>query len=68
MSKEEYATELVKMGFKALLECGVIIITIESEKDAKKANKAIKEIGYKSSWGWRIEKCCVTDIPKNQSK
>jgi hypothetical protein len=39
------------MGFNATLISGVIMITAEDEKTAKKANKAIKELGYKSSWG-----------------
>lgn len=68
MSKEEYATKLAEMGFTVALINGVIMIMSEDEKTAKKANKAIKEIGYKSSWGWRIDKCCATGIPENQSQ
>lgn len=68
MSKEKYALKLSEMGFTVALTNGVIMITAEDENTAKKANKAIKELDYKSSWGWRIDKCCVTDIPENQSQ
>lgn len=68
MTKEQYANKLFEMGFNVSLISGVIMIMSEDEKTAKKANKAIKELGYKSSWGWRIDKCCVTDIPENQSQ
>ena len=68
MSKEECATKLSEMGFNVTLTSGVIMIMAEDEKAAKKANKAIKEIGYKSSWGierrrngWQTEKAkCET--------
>ena len=56
MSKEETATKLSEMGYNAVLDSGVIMITVADEKTAKKANKAVKEIGYNSSWGYRIEK------------
>lgn len=55
MSKEEAVIKLSEMGFKAVLDSGVIMITVTDEKTAKKANKAVKEIGYNASWGWRIE-------------
>ena len=55
MSKEEAVIKLSEMGFKAVLDSGVIMITVTDEKTAKKANKAVKEIGYHASWGWRIE-------------
>lgn len=68
MTKEQYANKLSEMGFNVSLISGVIIIMSEDEKTVKKANKAIKELGYNSSWGWRIDKCCVTDILKNQNQ
>ena len=55
MSKEEATTMLSEMGYNAVLDSGVIMITVADEKTAKKANKAVKEIGYNASWGWRIE-------------
>lgn len=51
MTKEQYANKLSEMGFTVALISGVIMITAEDEKTAKRANKAIKELGYKSSWG-----------------
>ena len=51
MTKEQYANKLSEMGFNVSLISGVIMIMSEDEKTAKKANKAIKELGYKSSWG-----------------
>lgn len=55
MSKDQAVSQLSNLGFNATLESGVIMITVADEKTAKKANKAIKEIGYDASWGWRIE-------------
>ena len=55
MSKEEAVIKLSEMGFKAVLDSGVIMITVADKKSAKKANKAVKEIEYNASWGWRIE-------------
>ena len=55
MNKDEALTRLSEMGYNAVLESGVIMITVTDENTAKKANKAVKEIGYDSSWGWRIE-------------
>ena len=68
MTKEQYANKLTEMGFTVALINGVIMITAEDENTVKKANKAIKEIGYKSSWGierrhngWQTEKAkCET--------
>lgn len=51
MTKEQYANKLAEMGFTVALINGVIMIMAEDEKTAKKANKAIKELGYKSSCG-----------------
>lgn len=56
MNKDEAVTKLSEMGFKAVLDSGVIMITVVDEKTAKNANKAVKEIGYDSSYGVRIER------------
>lgn len=59
IDKQEYVTMLVKMGFKAFLSNGIIKITVENKEAFKTAENAIKEIGYKSSWGVSIgeDKC-----------
>ena len=53
MSKEDAVVKLSEMGFSATLESGVVMITVDDEKSRKKANKAIKEIGYVASFGVR---------------
>ena len=55
MSKDEAVTKLSEMGFKAVLDSGVIMITVADEKVVKKANKAVKDIGYDASYGIKIE-------------
>ena len=54
MSKDEALTRLSEMGYNAVLESGVIMITVADEKAVKKANKAVKDIGYDSSYGIKI--------------
>lgn len=54
-NKDQAVSQLSNLGFNATLESGVIMITVADEKTAKKANKAVKEIRYDASWGWRIE-------------
>lgn len=56
MSKEQAVLQLLNLGFNTVLESGVIMITVADEKTTKKANKAVKEIGYDASWGVRVEK------------
>lgn len=56
MNKDQAVSQLSNLGFNAVLESGVIIITVADEKTAKKANKAIKEIGYDASYGIKIVK------------
>ena len=55
LQKDEAVKRLSEMGFKAVNESGVVMITIPTEKAIKKAQKAIKNIGYKCSWGIRVE-------------
>lgn len=54
-SKDEAVTRLSDMGFKAINDSGVVMITIPTEKAFKKAQRAIKDIDYKFSWGIRVE-------------
>ncbi|MBO7713943.1 MAG: hypothetical protein J6S85_10265 [Methanobrevibacter sp.] len=54
-SKDEAVTRLSDMGFKAINDSGVVMITIPTGKALKKAQKAIKDIGYKCSWGINVE-------------
>lgn len=44
------------MGFNASVLSGIVMIIVKDEKDARKANRAIKDIGYKSSFGITIER------------
>ena len=44
-----------KMGYNAILDSGVIIITVDNEKAVKMANKSIKATGYNASYGIRIK-------------
>lgn len=44
------------MGIKATVVSGIIMMSVKDLNMAKKANKAIKEIGYKSSFGITIER------------
>jgi hypothetical protein len=54
-SKEEAVSRLNEIGYKATNEGGVVFITIPTEKYLRKAQIAIKQIDYKSSWGIRVE-------------
>lgn len=54
-SKDNAVVKLLEMGFKAVNDGGVVMITVPTEKAIKKAQKAIKDIGYKCSWGIRVE-------------
>lgn len=54
MNKEDCVAMLLDMGYLATLESGVVIIIVESESALKKANKAIRSIGYDASWGTRM--------------
>ena len=55
MSKEECVSNLIRAGFVSALESGVVMIYVQTEKDIKKVNKAIKSIGYNASYGIRIK-------------
>ena len=63
MNKDEALTRLSEMGYNAVLESGVIMITVADEKAVKKANKAVKDIGYNASYGIKIGN--VIDNQKN---
>ena len=48
MTKEQYAETLKQSGFDVVVSDGVIFFR---NTDAKTASKAVKSIGYNSSWG-----------------
>lgn len=56
MEKNEIAAKLTEMGYKTILENGVVMCTLESEKAARGLKKALKELSYNGSWGYRIRK------------
>lgn len=55
ISKQECVDLLVKMGFKAVLESGVVMVSCKDKEAFKTAENAILKIGYKSSYGMRRE-------------
>ena len=50
VSKTEAVRMLVERGFVAALENGVVMVRAKNFSDVE---KAIKDIGYDASWGWR---------------
>ena len=56
MDKEQIADKLTEMGYNAVLENGVIMCTLASEKAARGLKKTLKELSYNGSWGYRIRK------------
>ena len=56
MDKNEISAELTEMGYNAVLDGSVIMCTLESEKAARRLRKALKELSYNGSWGYRIRK------------
>lgn len=56
MNKEDCLAMLLNNGYRATLESGVIILSLENEKSVKKAFKDVRSIGYESSLGVRIAK------------
>lgn len=53
--KHEAASKLSEMGFAAMIESCVVMITVNSISERKAAEKAIKDIGYVCSWGVRVK-------------
>lgn len=53
MSKEECISKLIEQGFNACLDNGVVMVTVASEVERNRAEKAIKELGLRGSWGSR---------------
>lgn len=53
MSKEECISKLIEQGFNACLDNGAVMITVASEAERNRAEKAIKELGLRGSWGTR---------------
>ena len=56
LSKEEYVRMIAQKGYRATLESGVIILTLDNEKSLKKAFKDVRDMGYESSLGARSVK------------
>lgn len=54
MKKTEAVSELIRGGYKARLENGVVMIFAPMTEE-KKIVKLLKTMGYKSSWGIRNE-------------
>ena len=47
--------KLSEGGYNAALDSGVIIVTVENEKEFKKVHRFVKDIGYNASYGMRIK-------------
>lgn len=56
MDKDQIAAKLAEMGYKSVLENGVVMCTLESEKTTRELKKVLKELSYNGSWGYRIRK------------
>ena len=53
MNKKECIKALTEKKFTACLEDGVVMIEVKSEAERSRANKAVKELGLRGSWGTR---------------
>lgn len=56
LSKEEYVNLINQNGYRATLESGVIILSLDNEKHVKKAFKDVRSMGYNASIGARIKR------------
>ncbi len=59
MTKDEVAEHLTNAGYPASNEKGVVTIKTAVPMPKTKKNKIrriLREIGYRASWGWRLEK------------
>lgn len=54
MDKKKTSVKLSELGFSAYLEDGVVMVNVKNEKEMKAVKKAIKEIGYNRSFGFKI--------------
>lgn len=54
MDKERIAAKLTKMGYKAVLEDGVIMCAASNRKDAREVENVLMGLSYHGSWGCRI--------------
>lgn len=54
MNKEDCLAMLLNNGYRATLESGVIILSLDNEKSLKRAFKEVRNMGYKASLGARI--------------
>lgn len=54
MDKQETIKNLSDRGFSSYLEDGIVMVNVKNEKEMKAVKKAIKEIGYNRSFGFKI--------------
>ena len=53
MNKSDAQKALTEKGYKANIEDGVLMIEVASEVERSRANKAVRELGLRGSWGTR---------------
>lgn len=56
MDKVWITAKLTEMGYKAVLENGVIMCMISNQKAAREVKNILKDLLYYGSWGYRIKK------------
>lgn len=57
MVKDDVVMKLTEQGFDACLDGAVIMLRVPvrpSKKDLKQIKSILKNMEYKSSWGWKI--------------
>lgn len=55
MEKEQIAEKLTGMGYKSVLENGVIMCAVNNRKDAREVENALTDLSYHGSWGYQIK-------------
>lgn len=59
MVKDDVVRKLTEHGFDAYLDGAIIMLRVPvrpSKKDLKKIKDILKDMKYKSSWGWKLER------------
>lgn len=57
MVKDDVVRRLTEQGFDAYLDGSIIMLRVPvrpSKKDLKQIKSILKNMEYKSSWGWKI--------------
>ena len=57
MAKDDVVMKMTEQGFDAYLDGAVIMLRVPvrpSKKDLKQIKSILKNVEYKSSWGWKI--------------